>query len=211
MIRAATIATNVFLAACMAMTTMLCGCMREMTVPEGYAWLRDPEHGMSDTMVIRNYVIRCTMMPAAFRRARLAMRNATDSTKPHGADAVVLTLEITRRDGRPMNEMQDILFDDMTSVGAYTEKLAGLSFRLHEDMTLETDKGHSYSGADTFMEQTTGLGERRIITITMAASEHDIAASDEARLVWTDRYFGSGRVQFQFRPRTLRNLPELRI
>lgn len=192
---------------------LLCSCTREMTVPEAYAWLRDPENGLTDTMVIRNYVIRCTMVPGAFRRARLAAQkhsehhNANASGVQSGKDAVVLSLEISRRDGGMMG---DILFDDMTSVQSYTERLAGLSFRLHEDMTLETPGG-TYAGADTFMEQTTGLGQRRVITITMAAGENTIAAADEARLTWTDRYFGSGRVQFRLRPTALRTLPELRI
>lgn len=189
-------------------SALVCGCQREVTIPEGYAWIRDPEHGLTDTMVIRGYVVRCTMVPAALRNAQLAMRGMTpDTTKGH-ADAVVLSLEISRRDGGPMT---DILFDDMTSVGSYTEKLAGLSFRLHDDMTLETDDGHSFAGTGTFMEQTTGLGNRRVITITMGASEDAIAASDAARLTWTDRYFGAGRIQFEFRPRSLRTLPDIRI
>lgn len=205
------------LAFAVAAIALLCSCAREMTLPETYAWLRDPENGLTDTMVIRNYVIRCTMVPARFRRARLAAENhyenhnayhATNASGvPSGKDAVVLSLEISRRDGGMMG---DILFDDMTSVQSYTERLAGLSFRLHEDMTLETP-GASYAGIGTFMEQTTGLGQRRIITITMAADEDAIAAADEARLTWIDRYFGSGRVQFRLRPTALRTLPELRI
>lgn len=200
-----------------AIAALLCSCTREMTLPDAYAWLRDPENGLTDTMVIRNYVIRCTMVPAAFRRARLAATNYNEhhTTNAGGvppgtnaaADAVVLSLEISRRDGGMMG---DILFDDMTSVQSYTERLAGLSFRLHEDMTLETPGG-TYAGADTFMEQTTGLGQRRVITITMAADENAIAAADEARLTWTDRYFGAGRIQFEFRPRSLRTLPDIRI
>ena len=175
-------------------------CNTTLTQDEALRWIADVENGLSDTATVGEYVLRTTVVPSFVSSSRVVNAASSIDSSYVCIRAVVSRSERTGQ--------QDVLLDGATSHQQFAQRLEGVAFLLHDDMMLKLAGGREVTGVDTSFEQNLGLGDRRIMHVTFPISEREFSQAESATLVWTDRYFGAGRIEFDFKPPAIQELVE---
>ncbi|MBS1561140.1 MAG: hypothetical protein JSS89_06010 [Bacteroidetes bacterium] len=208
-----TIATNalrifavVFSCACV--TALTSGCRETVHTPaEVMQWVLGPEHGLTDSVDMKRYVIRATYMPVSVRAARTARSAVGQKAAEANSEQIMFAISVIPKD---RSSSVDVLFDDARNLDDFTVRLRDIALRLHECVTLVVD-GNERACAGSFTEQTIGLARMRTIYVVFPISEEEFERSTSSMLKWRDHTFGAGIAAFAFTPKRISDIPVLAL
>jgi len=192
---------------CACVVSLTSGCRETVHSPaEVMQWVLGPEHGLTDSVEMKRYVIRATYMPVSVRAARTA-HSKTKNTAGTNSDQIMFAISVIPKD---RSGSVDVLFDDARNLDDFTVRLRDVALRLHDDVTLVVD-GTEKTCAGSFTEQTIGLARMRTIYVVFPISEEEFERATTSMLKWRDHTFGAGIAAFAFTPTNITDIPVLAL
>lgn len=123
----------------------------------------------------------------------------------------VLSINPDEREGESF--IEDVLFYDLKTKEAYTQRMMYFNFDIKHDIELSCDSTSQYTPVITNMENNYGLSKGRNITIvfTPLKSKEEFKNSKTITVKWNDEVFETGLNYFKFNAEDLFSTPSLKL